>query len=143
RREAGDFAAAEAGFERALRGLEADLRQFRAGPLPAGAEEVVLTLLEVAVELAELRAAESHDRSALPVLDEELLSWAAAERLFDAEGDADDWVRFWSLWTELRLITGRGQEALESLQQATQLPPEERSRLVDLVRDDLGLPPLV
>jgi tetratricopeptide (TPR) repeat protein len=143
RREAGDFAEAEAGFERALRGLERDLRQFQKGSLPAGAEELVLTLLEVAVELAELRAAAAHDKSVSVSLDEELLRWAAAEKLFDAEGDADDWVRFYSLWTELRLLTGRGEEALEELQQAEQLPPEERARLVDLARDDLGLPPLL
>jgi len=143
RREAGDFAAAEAGFERALRGLEKDLREFPKESLPAGAEEVVLTLLEVAVELAELRAAAGHDRNVSVQIDEDLLRWAAAEKLFDAEGDADDWIRFYSLWTELRLLTGRGQEALEALPGAEQLPPEERARLVDLVRDDLGLPPLV
>src|SRR6266849_4190993 len=62
RREAGDFAEAEAGFERALRGLERDLRELKKGPLPAGAEELVLTLLEVAVELAELRASAAPDK---------------------------------------------------------------------------------
>src|SRR3954468_10090072 len=31
RREAGDFAAAEQGFEKALQGLQGDLREFRAG----------------------------------------------------------------------------------------------------------------
>ena len=143
RREAGDFAAAEAGFERALRGLERDLREFRKGSLPAGAEEVVLTLLEVAVELAELRGASGHDKTVSVEIDEDLLRWAASEKLFDAEGDADDWIRFWSLWTELRLLTDRGEEALQSLQGAAQLPPEERTRLIDLARDDLGLPSLV
>ncbi len=143
RREAGDFTEAEAGFERALRGLEKDLRGFRNGSLPAGAEELALTLLEVAVELAELRAASEHDKSVSVQIDEDLLRWAAAEKLFDAEGDADDWIRFWSLWTELRLLTGRGQEALQALQDASQLPQEERARLIELARDDLGLPPLV
>jgi tetratricopeptide (TPR) repeat protein len=143
RREAGDFAAAEASFERALRGLENDLREFRKGALPAGAEEVVLTLLEVAVELAELRGAAGHDKKVSLQIDEDLLRWAAAEKLFDAEDDADDWIRFWSLWTELRLLTGRGEEALQALQDAAQLPAEERARLIDLARDDLGLPSLV
>jgi tetratricopeptide (TPR) repeat protein len=143
RREAGDFKEAEAGFERALRGLEKDLREFRMGRIPAGAEEVALTLLEVAVELAGLRAASEHDKSVSVQLDEDLLRWAAAEKLFDAEGDADDWVRFYSLWTELRLLTGRGEEALVALQSAEQLPPDARARLIALARDDLGLPALV
>src|SRR5260370_22651261 len=101
RREAGNLAEAEAGFVRAMEGLARDLRGFREGKeLPPGAEEVVLTVLEIAVELADLRDG--------PVpLDEEVLSWAAEQRLFDAEGDADDWVRFHSLWTQLRLFTSR------------------------------------
>ncbi|TMA27929.1 MAG: hypothetical protein E6J78_08150 [Deltaproteobacteria bacterium] len=143
RHEAGDFAEAEAGFERALRGLERDLRELKKGPLPAGAEELVLTLLEVAVELAELRASAAPDQRVPVEIDEDLLRWAAAEKLFDAEGDTDDWVRFHSLWTELRLLTGRGEEAITELQEAAQLPADERARLVDLARDDLGLPPLV
>src|SRR5438270_11505333 len=38
RREAGDFAAAEAGFERALRGLDGDLRDLEQVPVTACAE---------------------------------------------------------------------------------------------------------
>ena len=59
----------------------------------------MLTLLETAVDLAELR------KGAVP-LDEEILSWAAAKKLFDAEEDQDDWVRFHTLWTRLRILTG-------------------------------------
>ena len=119
------------------------MRELKKGPLPAGAEELVLTLLEVAVELAELRASAAPDQRVPVEIDEDLLRWAAAEKLFDAEGDTDDWVRFHSLWTELRLLTGRGEEAITELQEAAQLPADERARLVDLARDDLGLPPLV
>src|SRR5438094_4621823 len=98
RREAGDFDQADAGFLRAIEGLSRDVAGFReARELPPGAEEVVLTLLEVAVELAELRA--EHVSASVP-LDEELLNWAAGERLFHAEGDADDWMRLHSLWTQ-------------------------------------------
>src|SRR5438445_12870969 len=47
-RAAGDFRAADAGLERALEGLQKDLRRFQTGEVPAGAEEVALTALEVA-----------------------------------------------------------------------------------------------
>ncbi len=135
RREAGNFAEAEAGFVRAIEGLARDLRGFREGKeLPPGAEEVVLTLLEVAVELADLRDG--------PVpLDEEVLSWAAEQRLFDAEGDSDDWVRFHSLWTQLRLLTSRAEEALTAVREAErggQLPAAESAQLLSLALEDLG-----
>jgi len=135
RREAGNLAEAEAGFARAIEGLARDLVGFRESKeLPPGAEEVALTLLEVAVELVELR------KGPVP-LDEEILSWAAEQRLFDAEGDADDWVRFHSLWTELRLRTGRSEEALAAVREAErggQIPPEEAARLLSLALEELG-----
>src|SRR5881394_2343512 len=53
RRQAGDVQAAESGFVRAIEGLAKDIRSFQEGTVPAGAEEVVLTALEVANELAE------------------------------------------------------------------------------------------
>jgi len=52
------------------------------------------------VELAELR------KGAVP-LDENILAWAAAQKLFDDEEGKDDWVRFHALWTQLRILTGR------------------------------------
>ncbi|HUJ25120.1 MAG TPA: hypothetical protein VLW85_03820 [Myxococcales bacterium] len=135
RREAGAYEEADAGFARAIESLSRDVAAFReARELPPGVEEVVLTLLEVAVELAELR------KDAVP-LDEELLAWAAEQSLFDAEGDADDWVRFHSLWTELRLQTGRPEEALTAVREAEragQLPPAEGARLLSLALEDLG-----
>jgi tetratricopeptide (TPR) repeat protein len=150
RREAGDLARADAGFERAIAGLQRDVRTFReAKELPPGAEEIVLTLLEVAVELAELR-------SGAVRLDEELLSWAADEKLFDSEEpeeaedaalpatgteEHDDWVRFHSLWTQLRLRTGRAEEALTAIRLAErqgELPAAEGARLLSLALEDLG-----
>src|SRR5262249_14484706 len=111
RREAGDVKGAENAFLRAIDGLTRDIRSFReAEALPEGAEEVVLTLLETAVELADLR------KGAVP-LDEEILSWASAQKLFDDE-DRDDWVRFHGLWTQLRILTGRPEEAVTALREA-------------------------
>src|SRR5437016_12673809 len=80
-REAGDRRASLQALVRALDGLSRDVASFRdrqaAGePLPPGAEDVVLTLLEAAVERAEL---DPDTR-----IDEALLRWAAQERLFDA-----------------------------------------------------------
>ena len=142
RRESGDFAQADAGFTRALEGLMRDLRAFEKEP-PAGAEEVVLTMLEVAIELTELRSASGHDKSVPTPIDEDLLNWAATEKLFDAEGDADDWVRFHALWTQLRLITGRAEEALTAVREAErqgELPAADSARLLSLAFEDLGDP---
>jgi hypothetical protein len=131
RREAGDTVRADAGFVRALEGLARDVAVFREGKeLPPGAEEVVLTLLEVAVELAELRSGE------VP-LDEEVLSWAADEKLFEE----DDWVRFHSLWTHLRTITGRSEEALAAIRLAErqgELPSVEAALLLSQALEQLG-----
>ena len=106
-----------------------------------GAEEVALTLLEVAVELAELRAANAHDKHATVPLDEHWLSWAAEERLFDAEEGQDDWIRFHSLWTRLRLLTSRAEEALTAVREAErggELPPAEAAQLLSMALEDLG-----
>lgn len=139
RREAGDPASAGAGFVRAIEGLSRDVRSFAEGAVPAGAEEVVLTLLEIAVELAELRGG--------PVpLDEELLAWAAAHRLFDNEEDQDDWVRFHALWTRLRLLTGRPEEAVTALREAErsgELPADDAKELLRLSLKELGASPVV
>ncbi len=141
RREAGDAKGAETAYLRAIDGLSRDVRSFREGePPPAGAEEVVLTLLETAVELAELR------KGAVP-LDEELLSWAASQRLFDAEdGDRDDWVRFHGFWTRLRILTGRPEEAVTALREAERsgdLPPDDARELLRLALHELGADPVV
>src|SRR3954468_16900182 len=139
RREAGNLDEAEAGFVRAMEGLARDVASFRAGTVPAGAEEVVLTLLEIAVELAELRG------GAVP-LDEELLDWAASRRLFNNEENQDDWVRFHALWTQLRLLTGRPEEAVTALREAErggQLPPENAKELIASALKELGVSPVV
>jgi hypothetical protein len=140
RREAGDAKGAETAFLRAIDGLSRDVRGFReAEALPAGAEEVVLTLLETAVELAELR------KGAVP-LDEEILSWAAAQKLFDAEEDHDDWIRFHALWTRLRILTSRPEEAVTALREAErngELPPQDAKELLRLALKELDAPPLV
>ncbi|HTO95963.1 MAG TPA: hypothetical protein VMK66_02875 [Myxococcales bacterium] len=140
RREAGDRKGAETAFLRAIEGLSRDVRGFReSGTLPAGAEEVVLTLLETAVELAELRKGD------VP-LDEDILSWACAERLFDVEEDHDDWVRLHTLWTRLRILTGRPEEAVTALREAErsgELPPEEAKELLRLALKELGAPEVV
>jgi tetratricopeptide (TPR) repeat protein len=140
RREAGDFPEANAGFARAIEGLMKDIAGFGKEP-PPGAEEVVLTLLEIAIELAELRAASGHDKPVQVPLNEDVLQWAASEKLFDTEGDQDDWIRFHALWTRLRLLTGRPEEALAAVREAErqgQLPAPEAARLVSLALEDLG-----
>jgi hypothetical protein len=120
---------------RAIAGLSRDIAGFReaaaAGePLPDGAEEVVLTLLELAVQRARL------DPGAR--IDEDLLRWAIEQRLFDAldtEDDSapqEDWVRFHSLWSRFRQLTGRAAEAAQALAEAEaagQLPALDTAAL--------------
>src|SRR5471030_1650062 len=131
RREAGDVARADAGFVRAMTSLARDLGTFQESKeIPPGAEEVVLTLLEISVELAELR------EEAVP-LDEGLLSWAADEKLFEE----DDWIRFHTLWTRLRMLTGRAEEALTAVREAErahELPPASGALLLSEALENLG-----
>src|SRR5436190_15467491 len=140
RREAGDLKGAENAFLRAIEGLSRDIQAFQeASALPEGAEEVLLTLLETAVELAELR------KGAVP-LDEELLAWGAARKLFDDEEGPDDWIRFHALWTRLRIITGRPEEAVTALREAErqgELPSEDAKELLRLALKELGAAPVV
>jgi len=132
--ESGDRRGELQALARAVEGLSHDVAGFRerkaeGEPLPAGAEEVVLTLLEVALELLRLDPEQR--------IDEGLVRWAAQERLFDAlrEEDEDplqDWVRFHSLWTQLRQLSGRPEEAARALaeaEEAGQLPPREAAAL--------------
>jgi hypothetical protein len=119
---------------RAIAGLARDVAGFRerkalGEPLPAGAEEVVLTLLEVATARASL--------DPQTTIDEDLLRWAAEERLFDAlreedEAPQEDWVRFHSLWSRFRQLTGRAAEAAQALADAEasgQLPALDAAAL--------------
>jgi hypothetical protein len=132
--ESGDRRGELDALGRAIAGLSRDVRSFRerkaAGePLPAGAEEVVLTLLEVAVARASL--------DAHTTLDEDLLQWAADERLFDAlreedESPQEDWVRFHSLWSRFRQLAGHAAEAARALADAEksgQLPARDAAQL--------------
>jgi hypothetical protein len=132
--ESGDRRGELDALARAIAGLSRDVQSFRerktAGePLPPGAEEVVLTLLEVALARATL--------DLQTTLDEDLLRWAADDRLFDAlreeeESPQEDWVRFHSLWSRFRQLTGRAAEAARTLADAEsrgQLPPRDAAAL--------------
>jgi hypothetical protein len=132
--ESGDRRGELDALARAMAGLSRDIvglrdRKAAGEPLPAGVEEVVLTLLEVATARANL---DPHT-----TLDEDLLRWAADERLFDAlrdEGDSaqEDWVRFHSLWSRFRQLTGRAAEAAQALADAEgagQLPATDAAAL--------------
>lgn len=149
--ESGDRRGELDALGRAIAGLSRDVAGFRDGkvagePLPAGAEEVVLTVLEVATARASL--------DPQTTLDEDLLRWAAEERLFDAlgsdfyqtlgsgdgnvlaadddEASQEDWVRFHSMWSRFRQLTGRAAEAAQALAEAEaagQLPARDAAAL--------------
>jgi len=145
-RETGANREAQDHYRAAIASLEKEVAAFResaaAGqPIPPGAEEVVLTLLEAGLE-AEAK------------IDDSLLDWAVRERLFDAlsgeEGDpAEDWFRFHSLRARLLWQQGRREDSAQAyavavaiLQQAivaaearlADASPEERSRLEEEIR---------
>ncbi|MFL5310122.1 MAG: hypothetical protein ACJ79H_06650 [Myxococcales bacterium] len=141
--QAGDRRGELQALGRAIAGLSHDVAGFRerkaAGePLPAGVEEVVLTLLEVALDRARLDPDQR--------IDEDLLRWAAHERLFDAlrEEDEDpqqDWVRFHSLWAQLRQVLGRPEEAARALAEAEdagQLPARDAAALRRDALEEIG-----
>src|SRR5712671_6131049 len=146
-RESGATSEAQAHSRAAVASLESDVASFREGtgsgqPIPPGAEEVVLTLLEAAIEAEEK-------------IDDSLLDWAVRERLFDAlsgeEGDpAEDWFRFHSLRARLLWLLGRREASAQTyaiavaiLQQAIaaaearleRASPEERERLEEEIRN--------
>jgi hypothetical protein len=142
-REAGDQRGELQALGRAVDGLSRDVAGFRerkaAGePLPAGTEEVVLTLLESALDRARLDPDQP--------IDEDLFRWAAQERLFDAlrEEDEDpqqDWVRFHALWTQLRQLLGRPEEAARALaeaEEAGQLPARDSAALRRDALEEIG-----
>jgi hypothetical protein len=109
--------------------------------LAEGAEEAVLVLLEVAVELAELRHQIGENGSVAVPLDESLLLWARKTRLFDALDEPDDWIRFHLLWTRLRVHTGRAAEAaavLAAAEAGGELPAAEAARLRSEVLEEAG-----
>src|SRR3954465_14467489 len=75
-RDTGASSEAQAHYRAAVASLEKDVASFRDGaaagqPIPPGAEEVVLTLLEAGIE-------------AQQQIDDSLLDWAVREQLFDA-----------------------------------------------------------
>jgi tetratricopeptide (TPR) repeat protein len=142
-RESGDWDEAEQRFASCLATLLRDARGFRGEEeLPEGAEEVVLTALETAIELARLRHEIQGDGEPRVDLDEELVRWAADARIFDSDdGDEDDWARFYGLWTELLLLGARSGAALKVLSEAEadeRLSPAQAARLKSDIYEELG-----
>ena len=140
-RESGATREAQQHYRSAVASLANDVASFRdrsaSGlPIPPGAEEVVLTLLEAAVEAKEKTT-----------FDESLLDWAVRERLFDAlsgeEGDpVEDWFRFHSLRARLLWLQERQEDSAQAhavavaiLEQA--IAAAER-RLPDASADERG-----
>ena len=142
-REAGDHTEAENRFAAAQHSLTREARGlFGETELPPGVEEIVLTMLETAVELARLRHEMQGDGEPQVVVDQDVLDWAARERIFDSEeGDEDDWARFYALSTELLLLGARSGAALKLLTEAetlNRLPAAQAARLRSDVYEELG-----
>jgi hypothetical protein len=163
-RASGRQAEADQSLLVALQGFTQDLARLQqlreqGEPLPEGAEESALAVLEVALELAELRHEIGKNGSVQVPVDEALLLWAQRQKLFDrpldeevqlpegmalsegAAADLSDWVRFHSLWAALRVHTGRALEAaavVADAEKAGELPPEEAARLRSEALEEAG-----
>ena len=147
-RESGRLPEADQSFLRALLGFSQDLlllkaKQESGEELPEGAEEAALALLEVSVELGDLRHELGRNGSVKIPIDESLPVWAQKIRLFDSEedGERDDWIRFHALWSRLRVLTGRAAEAaavLADAERAGELPAEEGARLRSEALEEAG-----
>jgi len=124
-REAGRLREADDALSRAILGLTNDangMKEQRAAGEPIeGAEATILEMLEVSVELCEIRHELGSNGETRTPLDESLLRWAESERLFDSEEEPDDddeWAQFHALWSTLRALTHRAAEAASSLAEA-------------------------
>ena len=181
-RASGRLAEAEAGLGRALAGLSASLSRVRtlhaaqaaaqasaqaSEDVPEGADQELLLLLEVTLELSGLRAERKGGEAPAPVVDEALLAFAEEARLFDQPEDGEDhegpeapgqagdegaaalsledpewsdWTRFYELVARLGAVSG-AEAALARLRAAEQkrlLHPSVAARLSSLLLEELG-----
>jgi hypothetical protein len=154
-REAGRLREADDALTHALLGLTHDTTAMKtardAGEPIEGDEATVLELLEVSVELCEIRHQLGSNGSTRTPIDEGILAWAASARLFDTDesdeddGAQDDWAQFHALWARLRTLTHRANEAVTALAEAEakqELDPMSAARLrseaMELAGDNAG-----
>ena len=121
-REAGRLREADDALSHALLGLTHDATAMRAareaGDEVEGDEATILEMLEVSVELCEIRHELGSNGETRTPIDESILTWAADVRLLDDAEDPenwDDWSQFHALWARLRTLTHRANEAVEAL----------------------------
>lgn len=139
----GEVKQAQQSYARALAGLEKLAREAMTSTDPEsleGADETVLTALELAVEERELLSDHSLTTPPLTQPSAEVLEWAEKVRLFDASEDEededvaelDDWLRFAQLRTVLASFDNQVEAALSHVDRISALvpfPPVERFRL--------------
>ena len=137
----GEQKAAQDHYVRALAGLEALARAAKAGEGgedTAGADETVLTSLELAVEEREM-CRESGVGTPRTAPATELIEWAESARLFDdpdEPDDIDDWIRFAQLRSTLTALDGHLEAALADIERIGRLvsiPAPLQARIRSLV----------
>jgi tetratricopeptide (TPR) repeat protein len=151
-REAGRLREADDALTRALIGLGHDAVAMKAsseaGEPIEGDDATILEMLEVSVEVCEIKHDLGSNGETRSPIDESLLKWAASSRIFDNEEDPDDdddWTQFHALWARLRALTGRANEAVTVLAEAEtneELVPMSAARLrseaLELAGDKAG-----
>lgn len=142
--KAGDARGAHEAFSAAAERLAATIRGAMASPEPAGVEEAVLALLDLALDDRELRRELVVELPPLPVADD-LLEWAESQRVFDSDEDApgelEDWSRYAGARAELAAQDAGTDAALAHLDRISTLvplPAATRHRLRSLVQERHG-----
>jgi hypothetical protein len=137
----GEVRPAQEAYARALAGLEKLAREAMQSKQPEsleGADETILTTLELAVEERELLDDHSVTNAPLTHPSAELLDWAEQVRLFDAGeeeeevAELDDWIRFAQLRAVLASFDNQVDAALSHVDRISALVPfpvTERARL--------------
>lgn len=118
---------AQEAFSRAISGLENQVREIMSQDEDAGgAEELLLTALETAVEERELARELAGEGSVRPSPD--LWDWAERVRLFDihdevGEAAAEDWMRYAAMRAVLEAYDGELDTALATVDRVAALAP--------------------
>jgi tetratricopeptide (TPR) repeat protein len=121
----GESAAAQEAYVRALGAFEGLAESARTAKedVAEGADEAVLTSLEIAVEERELcRTDRGLEPCTMPSA--ALFDWAESSRLFDDPDDAadtDDWMRFTHLRAELAALDGQEAAAMDHVERIGRL----------------------
>lgn len=136
---------AQDAFSRAVAGLEQHVRELiDSKDGDGGAEELILSALETAVEERELSRELAGEGVVRPSPD--LWEWAEAQRVFDLEDEvgaaaAEDWMRYAAMRSVLEAYDGNLDSALQTVERvakAAPLPPHAARHVRSMALEAAG-----